>query len=272
MNKLTAFYFVFIAFISCMPAHALQIIGTEEGEHEGEPVSFTEIYQDGYLIRLEDGQLSYRYHDGECLWVDIEHAIYIENTCKELAKVIEQKITQQIPTMQEKNKEALAAAQKMKEILQGKEGDIELIKTGASKTTGFNTTTYSAGPSKYWVSADLLSKIKKEIDYEELLKAQQQLVEAYSQVNIMEQTQNIEAQLMTKGYLMKQIDSESMSTMMLNMLPPETRKAMLADMGEGSVVLEVISVENVKVDIATYKPSGRKVSVSEYLNKTMLEE
>ena len=276
MNKSTAFYFAFITFISCMPAHALQISGTEEGEYEGEQVSFTEIYQDGHLVRLEDEQLSYHYHAGECLLADNEHAIYIESSCKEIVQEIKKQIVQQIATTQAEHKEELAAAQKMAEMLQGEGGDFKLEKTSTGDVIGFNTTTYSAGPSKYWVSADVLSKIKKEIDYEELLVAQQQLLEAYSQANslfnTMQQTQNIEAQLITKGYLMKQVDSEAMSPMVLNMLPPETRKAMLADMGEGSVVLEVTSIENVKVNIAKYKPSGRKVSISEYLNITMLDE
>ena len=276
MNKFTALSFAFITFISCIPAHALQISGTEEGEYEGEQASFTEIYQDGYLVRLEDGQLSYRYHDGDCLLADNEHEIYIENTCKEIAKEIAKQIAQQISSMQEEHKEELAAAQKMAEIFQGKTSDFKLEKISTGDVAGFNTTTYSAGPSKYWVSAELLSKIKNEIDYEKLLQAQQQLLNAYSQANslfnTMEQTQNIEVQLMAKGYLMKQMDSESMNPMMLNMLPPETRKAILADMGEGSVVLDVTSVENTKTNIAKYKPSGRKVSIAEYLNKTMLEE
>ena len=276
MNKLTVFYFVFIALISFIPAHALQISGTEEGVYEGEQVSFTEIYQDGHLVRLEDGQLSYRYHDGECLLADNEHGVYIENTCKEIATEIAKQITQQIASMQEEHKEGLAAAQKMAEMLQGKQSDFTLKKTSTGDVSGFNTTIYSAGPSKYWVSAELLSKIKKEIDYDELLKTQQQLLNAYSQANslfnTMEQKQNIEAQLMAKGYLMKQIDSEAMNPMMLNMLSPETREAILADMGEGSVVLEVASIENAKVNIAKYKPSGRKVSIAEYLHKTMLEE
>ena len=276
MNKLTALHFALLSFIFYMPAQALQITGTEEGEYEGEQTSFTEIYQNGHLVRLENGQLSYRYHDGECLLADNKHAIYIESTCKEIAKEIKKQMAQQIATIQEEHKEELAAAQKMAEMLQGEGSDFTLEKTSTGDVIGFNTTAYSAGPSKYWISADLLSTIKKEIDYDELLKTQQQLLNAYSQANslfnITEQTQNIEAQLMTKGYLMKQIDSEAMNPMMLNMLPPETRKAMLADMGEGSVVLEVTSIENEKVNIAKYKPSGRKVSVSEYLNKTMLDE
>jgi len=276
MNKLTALHFALLSFILYMPAQALQITGTEEGEHEGEQTSFTEIYQNGHLVRLENGQLSYHYHDGLCLLADNEHAIYIESTCKEIAQEITKQIAQQIATMQAEHKEELAAAQKMAEMLQGKGSDFQLEKTSTGDVIGFNTTTYSAGPSKYWISADLLSTIKKEIDYDELLKTQQQLLNAYSQANslfnIREQTQNIEAQLMTKGYLMKQIDSEAMNPMMLNMLPPETRKAMLADMGEGSVVLEVTSIENEKVNIAKYKPSGRKVSIAEYLNKTMQVE
>jgi len=43
MNKSTAFYFALIAFTSCIPAHALQISDTEEGEYEGEPISFTKF-------------------------------------------------------------------------------------------------------------------------------------------------------------------------------------------------------------------------------------
>ncbi|MBL4780807.1 MAG: hypothetical protein JKX92_01080 [Porticoccaceae bacterium] len=274
MNILTALHFALLSFIFYMPAQALQITGTEEGEHEGEQTSFTEIYQDGHLVRLENGQLSYRYHDGDCLLVDNEHAIYIENSCKEIAQEIKKQMAQQIAAMQEKDNEVLAAAQKMKQMLQGKEGNIEIKRTGASKINGFNTTSYTAGPSQYSISAELLSRIKKEIDYEGLLKAQQQLLDAYSQANsmfnILENKQNIESQLMAKGYLIRQIDREAMNPAILNILPPETRKAMMAEMGEGSVVLEVTSVEHGKVDITKYKPSGRKASITEYI-ETMIE-
>ena len=269
MNKFTALNFALISLIFCMPAHALQIFGTEEGESEEDRISFTEIYQDGHLVRLESGQLSYRFHNGKCLIADNEHSIYIENSCKKIAEEMAKQIKKQFATVQVQNNESLSAALKITEMLKKEDNNLELKKSGSEEFIGFNTTTYSTGPSKYWVSADLLSKIKKEVDFKGILIAQQQMSDAYSQIgsmfNIMEKEQRIEAELMAKGYLMKQISSNPMSAAMLNMLPPEARNAIMADMDEGSVVLEVTSVKYEKVNIEKYKPAGRKVSIPEYM-------
>lgn len=269
MIKVKAIYLALISLFFFVPAHALQVIGV------GDEGSFLEIYQDGYHIRLENNQLSYRYHDGDCLIADNENNIYIESSCKKLTEELAKQIKKRYTTMQEQNKEALSAMLKMQAMLEPEENNIEIKKISTSKTNGFNTTIYSAGASKYWVSTELLSQIKKEIDYDALLQVYQHMLDAFSQtnnpLNIMDKQERIEAELMTKGYLMKQIDKDTINAMTKKMLPPEVLEAMAADMGEGSVVLEVTSVNNNKVNIKKHKPSGRKVTIEEYLETMFIE-
>ena len=81
----------------------------------------------------------------------------------------------------------------------------------------------------------------------------------------MEKQQRIEDELMTRGSLMKQISIPPMNVAILKMLPTEARNSTTENMDEGSVVLEVTSVKHDKVYIEKYKPSGHKISISEYM-------
>lgn len=256
-----------VSLLWLLPAHALQIEGNDSGDH------FTEIYQNEYYLRLENGQLTFRYHKGKCLIASDQGGVYVEDACEKIANEMSKLISQKIAEIQKQfggMKPEQSA--ELRKIMQAHEGAIELKKTGSGKVAGYNSTTYSAGFSQYWISGKLLSQINKQIDYEAFLKVQEQFDKAFSQTKNTGggpgKTERIEKDLEKKGYLMKKTDAASapgMNPMMMGMLPPEKRKEIMAQMGEGPVVLKVTSVNIGSVDINKIKPSGRKVTVAEYL-------
>lgn len=250
-----------------LPAHALQIGGEEQGN------TFREIYQDGYYLRLENDQLMLRYRKGKCLMASDQGDVYVEDSCAKIADEFSEAVSQKIAAMEQQYGVTMSAqSAELRKMMQAHEGEIELKKTGSGEVAGYDSTIFSAGASKYWVSPKLLSQIKKAIDYKQFLKAQQRFEAAFRKVERMgggqDRTGRIEKDLEKKGYLMKKTDAASapgMNPMMMGMLPPEKRKEIMAQMGEGPVVLNVTSVNSGDVDIQKIKPSGRKVTVAEYL-------
>ena len=245
------------------PAYALQI----EGEEDGEP--FREIYQDGYYLRLENDQLMLRYRKEKCLMVSEQGDVYVEDLCARIADEISKAMSKEASAIEQQhgiNTSAQSAA--LDKMMQAYRGETELNKVGSGKVSGYDSTIFSTGSSKYWVSPKLLSEIKKNIDYKQFLKTQEQFEAAFSELDAFSDELNniiqIEKDLEKIGYLMKKSDA-GMSPVMMDMLPPETRKQLMAQMGEEPVVLNVTSVNTSNVDIKKIKPSGRKVTIAEYI-------
>ncbi len=256
-----------------LPAYALQIQGEDDGDR------FSEIYQDDHYLRLEQNKLMFGYHDGICLMASDQGDVYVEDSCEKIAAEFSKAISQKISEMQQQYGGMMPGqGAEFRKMMQAKNGAIELKKTGSGEVAGYNSTIFSVGSSKYWVSSKLLSQIKKEIDYKQFLKAQQRFEDAFSKVESMgggqDKTELIEKDLAEKGYLMKKTDAASapgMNPMIMSMLPPEKRKEMMAQMGEGPVVLNVTSVNIGSVNINKIKPSGRKVTVAEFI-ETMFRD
>ena len=259
-----------LAFVSVLwplPAHALQIGGEENGG------SFSEIYQDGYYLRLENDQLMFRYRKGKCLMASEQGDVYVEDSCAKIADQFSEAISQKMAAMEQQyGVEMSAEGAKLRKMMQDHEGETELNEVGSDEVAGYNSTIFLAGSSKYWISPELLSQIKKEIDYSQFLKAQQQFESAFSKFESMgvgqDKTGLIRKNLEKKGYLMKKTDAASvpgMNPIIMGMLPPEKRKEIMAQMGEGPVVLEINSVNTGSVDIENIRPSGSKVTIAGYL-------
>ena len=255
-----------VSALCLLPAYALQIQGEEDGE------SFREIYQDGYYLRLENDQLMLRYRKGKCLMVSDQGDVYVEDSCAKIADEFSEAISQKVASMEQQHGVNMSAqGAELGKVIQAHKGETELNKVGSGEVSGYDSMIFSAGSNKYWVSSKLLSQIKKAIDYKQFLKDQKRFEAAFSEINKfsggLDKMEHIEKDLEKKGYLMKKVDA-GMNPMIMSMLPPEQRKEIIAQMGDGPVVLNVTSVNTSNVDIKKIKPSGRKVTIAKYIEAT----
>lgn len=256
-----------------MPVPAVQIIGDDDG------TSFAEIYQDDHFLRLENGRLIQRYHDGDCLIADEQTGDYIEGDCGDIAEKISAAITQKMTEFQQQydgmDPGQMAA---YKQMMRQHQGDEQLKESGKGEVAGFPTIRYTVGSREISISPKLLSLIKKEMNYKQYLKSASEFEAAFSQAKVFggdeDKTQAAENELAKTGYVVKITDAAAvggMNSMMLKFLPPEKRKEMMANAGDATVVLRVTSVKTDKVKLKNYRPDGEQVSIDDFLNRMFRE-
>ncbi|MBV1882225.1 MAG: hypothetical protein KUG82_11350 [Pseudomonadales bacterium] len=280
---------ILVSMIFLLPAHAIKIEGVSEsdfdpsdddsddpGQYEdyddnlGDRISFTEIYQDGHFIRLDNNKVSFHISRGHCLIASDQHDTFIEGSCDELSKKMKTSYAKKIAEIMKKMKASMTPeAIEMMKNLRGDNVNAKLKKLSTGEVSGIDSAIFSAGSNKYWISESILNQIKKEMDYTKFLEIQQNFEDAYLSIERhfrdVGESHRIEKELSRMGYLMKQTETDTLNSITKNMLTPEQIKLFEGMDQDETVVLEVLSVSYNKVDLSKIKPSGNKVSIDQYV-------
>ena len=295
MLFMRSIFVILVSMFFLLPAHAIKIEGVSESDYDpsvgdsddpghnedyddnlGDTISFTEIYQDGHFIRLDNNKMSFHINRGHCLIASDKHDTFIEGSCDELSKKMKNIYTKKITEIMQKLKSSMTPeAIEMMKNLRGDDVNAKLKKLSTGEVSGIDSAIFSAGSNKYWLSVSILDQIKKEMDYTKFLEIQQKFEDAYTSIEVHfgdgDKTRHIEKELSRMGYLMKQTETDTLNSMTKNMLTPEQIKLFEGMDQNETVVLEVLSVSYNKVDLSKIKPSGNKVSIEQYVQMNFEE-
>ncbi|WP_143309945.1 hypothetical protein [Candidatus Entotheonella palauensis] len=232
----------------------------------------TDVFDNQVYYHLEDGNLDMRIDlkTNTCSMFLHDERVHVEGKCDEAQKEMEAAMSEALK-QQGMTREHMLAMQKM--MQQHRQPGADIKPAGSETIAGYEATCYQMSATrKMCISEAVTTLISREFSLKKIIRLMRQLTGGPfgREASAADQA---EQQLREKGYVMKDVDTASgmPNAGMLNMLPEEARKQIMAQLRQSGVKPTGRVVVNIEKNakFTPQVPNYPKKSIREFANFMM---